>query len=108
MCAVGHIERSGPSAAVVLIVVVGNLVGYDLVALVLVSKELLQSDNGADYQGDLADDEGLESQESQTTESDGDQSGGLEFQEEEDWQEGLDDLLLLATSCKEYAQETRV
>ena len=94
---VGQVERSGPATAVVLVVVVWDLVGDDLVALVLVAQELLQGDDGAEDQGDLADDQGLEGQEGQTSEGDGDQSGGLKFQEQEDGQEGFHDLLLLAT-----------
>lgn len=84
-------------------VVVSLLVGMDgvsddlVAAWLLRTQKLLQRDNGTDDQSDLADDEGLECEEGQSSESDWDQSGSLKFQEEEDWQQGFDDLLLLTT-----------
>lgn len=96
--AVGQVHGASPASVSVVLVVVRHVVGYDLVALSLVAEELLERQDGAYDQGDLAHDEGLECQEGQSTEEDGNQGCSLELQEQEDRQKGLDDLLLLAAS----------
>lgn len=108
VCAVGKFEWSSPAtASVVFIVVVCGLVSDNFVALVFVAEELLQSDDGTDDQGDLGNDESLEGEEGKSTESDGDQSCGLQFQEKEDGEEGFSDFLLFATSWNEFENLVR-
>lgn len=97
---IGAGRRPRPAVMVVVhvvSVVVDRMSDY-LVALVFVGEQFLQADDQADDQGDLADHEGLESDQSQGAESDRDEGGSLQFQEQQDRQQGLDDLLLLAAS----------
>lgn len=70
----------------------------DLIALGLIMQQFLQSENQADDQSDLANDEGLKSEQCQGTQSDGDEGCSLQFQEKKDGQQGFNDLLFLATS----------
>lgn len=96
--------RAGPCPAVVimvnvLIVSIGvDGVGDDVVALMLLSQQFLQTDDQADDEGDLADDKSLERDQRQSAEGDRDKGGGLQFQEEENWHQGFHDFLLLAAS----------
>lgn len=63
-------------------------------------QKFLHSENGGDDESNFADDEGLDGEESKTTEENWDECDGLQLQEKEEGSEGLEDLLLLATSCK--------
>lgn len=102
--------RAGPCPAVVvmvdvLVVSVGvDGVSDDVVAVVLLSEQFLQTDDQADDEGDLADDEGFESDQRQGADSDRNKGGGLQFQEEENGQQGFDDFLLFATSWNNISE----
>lgn len=78
--------------------VIVNGVSDDLVALALVSEQLLQTEDQADDESNLADDKGFECYQSQGTEGNRDKGGSLQFQEEKDRQQGFNNLLLFATS----------
>lgn len=92
--------RSRPAVMIVVLLVSVAVDGMsdDLVAVVLVSEQFLQADDQADDESDFADDEGLESDQSEGAKSDRDKGGGLQFQEEEDRHQGFHDLLLLSAS----------
>lgn len=93
-------SRSCPAVVVVVLFVAIRVdwMSHHLVALVvLVGEQLLQSDDCADDQGDLADHEGLQGQQGQGAEGDRDQSSGLQFQQQQDRDQGFHDLLLLST-----------
>lgn len=90
-----------------LVVSVGDRVSDDLVALALGGEEFLEGDYEGDDEGDLADDEGLEGDQGEGAEGDRDEGGGLQLQEQQDRQEALDDLLLLAASCDSRNKEER-
>ena len=81
-------------------------VGDHLVALgvLLLGQQLLQGDDAGEDQGELADDEGLEGEEGEGTESQGDEGGSLQLQEQQEGQEHLQ-LLLLATGLIEGATD---
>jgi len=79
---IGAGRRPRPAVMVVMhfVSVVMDGMGDDLVALVLVSEQLLQTDDQTDDEGDLADHERLESDECQGAEGDRDEGGSLQFQ----------------------------
>jgi hypothetical protein len=80
-------------AAIVVLAVVGVAVGHNLNGLVS-SKELLQTDQGGEDEGDLADDQSLEGQDEEGTDDEGHQGDGLQLHGQEKGQKEL--LLLLA------------
>lgn len=77
-------------------------VGNDLVALVslLAVEQLLKSDDSGQEEGQLADDQSLEGDQGQETNSQGQEGGGLQLEEQQEGQEHLLGLLL-ATGCEE-------
>lgn len=94
----------GASVSVVVIVRGGVRVvrvGNDLVALVsLLVEQLLEGDDGGQDEGDLADDQGLEGDQGEGTEGQREQGSGLQLEEQQQREEQLLDLLLLATSYR--------
>lgn len=89
-------RRSRPTVVVFLPVRVYRM-GDHLVTLMLVGEQLLESDDGADDQRDLADRERLEREQGKAAQRDRYQSGGLQFEQQQDRQQRLDDLLLLSS-----------
>lgn len=104
--AVGQVLGGVHGAGVSVVIVVRARVrvvrvGNNLVALfALLVEELLERDDGGQDEGDLSDDQGLEGDQGEGTEGERQQSGGLQLEEEEQREEQLLDLLLLATSCR--------
>lgn len=76
--------------------------GDHFVALMLVGEQLLEGDDGADDQRDLADRERLEGEQGQPAQRDRYQSGGLQFEEQQDRQQRFHDLLLLSPSWNRF------
>lgn len=75
-------------------------VGDDFVALFwLLVEQLLQTDDGGQDQGNLADDQSLESDQSQESDGQWEEGSGLQLEQQEQGQEQLLDLLLLAAGC---------
>lgn len=70
-------------------------VRHDLVGhgLVLAAEQLLQADNGGQQQGDLADDQGLASDESDSAENQRGEEGGLQQDSDEERSKQLAGLL---------------
>lgn len=93
-------RRSRPAVMIVVhlvSVIVDGMSDY-LITLALVSEQFLQGDDQADDESNLADDEGLNSDQSQSTKSNRDKGSSLKFQEKKDGQQRFNDLLLLTTS----------
>lgn len=92
------VERTGIVSVVVIETSVS--VGNNLVALVslLSVEQLLQSDDSGQQQSQLADDQSLEGDQGQESDGEGQQSGGLQLEQQEQGQEQLLGLLL-ATGC---------
>lgn len=78
------------------IVSVVVVVGNDLVALVslLAVEQLLQTDDSGQEQSQLADDQSLEGNQGQETDSQGQESGGLQLEQQQQGEEQLLGLLL--------------
>lgn len=91
-------RRSRPPVVVFLPVRVYR-VGDHFVTLMLVGEQLLQGDDGADDQRDLADRERLEREQGKPAQRDRYQSCGLQFEQQQDRQQRFHDLLLLSSSC---------
>lgn len=81
----------GGAAVVVVRVVVGVAVGHNLNGLVT-SEQLLQTDQGGEDEGDLADDQSLEGQDEEGADNQGHEGDGLQLDGE---QQGEEELLLL-------------
>lgn len=93
-------RRSRPAMMIVvhLVSVIMDGMSDYLVTLALVSEQFLQSDDQADDEGNLADDESLNSDQSQSTKGNWDKGSSLKFQEKKDGQQGFNNLFLLTTS----------
>lgn len=88
---VGTIGQLVGGAAVVVVSVVGVAVGHNLDGLVT-SEQLLQTDQGGEDEGDLADDQSLEGQDEEGADDQGHEGDGLQLDGE---QQGEEELLLL-------------
>lgn len=77
---------------------VGN--GTSRAAIALFGEKFPDEIEGAHSESDLAQEDGLDSDESDNSKEEGNKSGHLKLQEEEEGQQLLDLLLLLATSWK--------
>lgn len=95
------VERAGIVSVVVIETSVS--VGDDLVALVslLAVEQFLQSDDSGQQEGQLADDQSLEGNKSQESNSQGQQSSGLQLEEQQKGQEHLLGLLLATSYLSE-------
>jgi hypothetical protein len=91
---VGTIGQLVSGTAVVVVGVVIVAVGHDLDGLVLSSEQLLQTDQGGEDEGDLADDQSLEGQDEEGADDEGHKGDSLKLHGEQKGQQEL--LLLLA------------
>lgn len=75
-------------------------VGDHFVALLgLLVEQLLEADDGGQDEGDLADDQSLERDQGEESDGQGQEGGGLQLEQQQQGQEQLLDLLLLAAGC---------
>jgi hypothetical protein len=95
---VSVVDGATPAVTVLLRVV---RVGDHLVALcgLLLPQQLLEADETGQDERQLADDEGLEGEQRQGSQGQGDERGGLQLQQEKKGKQDLGRLLLLASRC---------
>lgn len=92
------VSRPTPAVAVLLGIV---RVSDHLVALggLLLTQQLLETDETGEDEGQLTDDQGLEGEKGESAQGQGDESGRLQLQQKKQWKQNLSGLFLLATSC---------
>lgn len=75
---------------------------------VLVFQEFLQTDDSWQDEGQLSDDQSLEGDQSEESDGEWQEGGGLQFSQDEEWQQVFLALLSLAASCQNESREKRL